>query len=177
MEAHPSEILGREALDNISFLDCDKHDQTIASCNPNAPLPADANAWKQTLEHASVVDDVDYSKALTIAFKSLVCSGGEDAIYVLRGLFRGVRGRTPNKIVLVGSRLKAAGPEAPRLVDDIMGKDCPVSASLTADDKAKLLSVKQEAIVQCEQKTGVFRRSRVFRHCVEAATTSSRRAR
>jgi hypothetical protein len=34
-------------------------------------------------------------------------------------------------------------------VDFIMSKDCPVSASLTDDDKAKLLKIKQDA----EQKS------------------------
>ena len=38
------------------------------------------------------------------------------------------------------------GPEAPGLVDFIMSKDCPVSASLTDADKAKLLRIKQEAL-------------------------------
>ena len=43
-----------------------------------------------------------------------------------------------------GSEIRA-GREAPALVDFIMSKDCPVSPSLTGDDKAKLLKIKQFA--------------------------------
>lgn len=39
----------------------------------------------------------------------------------------------------------ATDPEAPTLVDFIMSTDCPVSTSLTDDDKAKLLAIKQDA--------------------------------
>ncbi|MGH6842600.1 MAG: hypothetical protein ACREDV_10995 [Methylocella sp.] len=41
------------------------------------------------------------------------------------------------------TRLAATGREAPALVDFIMSKDCPVSAALTGDDKARLLQIKQ----------------------------------
>ena len=41
--------------------------------------------------------------------------------------------------------LTETGREAPALVDFIISKDCPVSASLTVDDKAKLLKIKQNA--------------------------------
>jgi hypothetical protein len=44
-----------------------------------------------------------------------------------------------------GSRLAAAGPEAPALVDFIVSKDCPISAALTDADKAILLRIKQDA--------------------------------
>jgi len=40
--------------------------------------------------------------------------------------------------------LSATGLEAPLLVNFIMSKDCPVSAALTEDDKAKLLEIKEE---------------------------------
>ena len=50
-------------------------------------------------------------------------------------MFRGLR----------GSAARRAGPEAPALVDFIMSKDCPVSASLTDADKANLLRIKQNA--------------------------------
>jgi len=61
--------------------------------------------------------------------KWLVCSRGKDETYILRGLLR-------------WSRLSAASPEAPALIDFIMSKDCPVSASLTEQDKASLLITK-----------------------------------
>ncbi len=43
------------------------------------------------------------------------------------------------------ARLGETGTEAPRLIDFILSKDCPVSALLTEDDKGKLLVIKQEA--------------------------------
>ena len=43
------------------------------------------------------------------------------------------------------NRFEATSSEAPALVDFIMGKDCPVSASLTDADKESLLRIKQEA--------------------------------
>ena len=48
-------------------------------------------------------------------------------------------------------RLAAAGPEAPALIDFIMSKDCPVSASLTDADKARLLQIKRDAIKEAGQ--------------------------
>ena len=64
--------------------------------------------------------------------KTLVCSGGDNRAHVLGGL-------------LTNGRLAAAGPESPAVVDFIASKECPVSASLTDADKAKLLRIKQEA--------------------------------
>jgi uncharacterized protein YjbI with pentapeptide repeats len=77
-------------------------------------------------------NNVEYTKALAAAVRALVCSGGDNAINVLRGL-------------LTGARVEAAGPEAPALVDFIMSKDCPVHASLTDADRAKLLRIKHDA--------------------------------
>jgi len=69
--------------------------------------------------------------------KSLVCSGGDNALHVLHGLsHEDASGR---------SRLSAAGSEAP-LVKFIMGKECPASASLTDADRAALLRIEQDAI-------------------------------
>jgi hypothetical protein len=82
-------------------------------------------------------------KALAAELKTLVCSRDDNAGFVLRGL-----SRKPEEFSLGVSRLAAAGPEAPALVDFIMSKDCPVSASLTDADKAKLLSIKQDATKQ-----------------------------
>jgi hypothetical protein len=73
--------------------------------------------------------------------KTLVCSGDEDAAYVLGGLLR--------EYARLSSRLEAVGPEAPRLVDEIINTakstDCPVSALLTDADRSKLLRIKQDA--------------------------------
>ena len=115
-----------QALDRIRSLDCANPDKTLASCDPSLPPPPEAAAWRKALEDARV-DEAAYAKALAAELKTLVCSGDDDAAYVLRGL--GFQ-RPPC----------AAGPEAPALVDFIMSKDCPVSASLTDADKANLLA-------------------------------------
>jgi uncharacterized protein YjbI with pentapeptide repeats len=110
------------------------------SNKPSFPPPPEADAWRKALEDARA-DDAAYAKALAEAFQALVCSGGDDAAYVLRGLSRAFLSlRAPF------SRLGAAGPETPTLVDFIMSKECPLSPSLTADDKAKLLRIKEDAI-------------------------------
>ncbi|PWB89890.1 hypothetical protein C5688_13705 [Methylocystis sp. MitZ-2018] len=65
--------------------------------------------------------------------RQLFCADDEDAIYILRGLPK-------------FSQLPyAPGREEPVLVDAIMDKGCPVSATLTEADKAKLLQIKQQA--------------------------------
>jgi hypothetical protein len=66
----------------------------------------------------------------------------DNAVFVLRGLMVS----TP-----FHARLADVGPEAPALIDFIMSKGCPVSASLTDADKALLLRIKQDAINQAEQ--------------------------
>ena len=80
------------------------------------------------------MDKKVYAEALAKTLKGLVCSGGDDAIYVVRGY--GFQ-----------SRLKAAGAAASGLMDDLMNKDskaCPVAASLTDADRATLLQVKRD---------------------------------
>ena len=116
------------ALERIRRLDCANPDPSLASCDPSLPPPPEAAAWRKFLEDARV-DDAAYAKALAVALQALVCSGDADAAYVLRGL-------------IWNERIKATGPEAPALIDFIMSKDCPVSTSLTEDDKAKLLRIK-----------------------------------
>jgi uncharacterized protein YjbI with pentapeptide repeats len=124
-----------DALERIQSLDCANPDPTFASCDPSGPLPPAAAAWRKALENTRV-DDATYAKALAAALKTLVCSGDDDAAYVLRGLLY--------EIQIGSNRLTAAGPEAPALVDFIMSKDCPLSASLTDAGKAKLLRIKQD---------------------------------
>jgi hypothetical protein len=67
--------------------------------------------------------------------RSVVCSYEANGISILRGLLKS------------GGLLKRH--EAPLLVDVIVRpkdiQDCPVSASLTDDDKAQLLKIKQDA--------------------------------
>ena len=144
IEALPLGDLRDQALTRIERLDCLSTDTTLASCNHEAPLSVEATTWRKKLEDARV-DDAGYMKSLASALKTLVCSQGDDTIYVLRGLSR-VTLSTFN----IPSRIESAGAEAPALVDFIMSKDCPVSASLTEADKAKSPPHK----AGCEQTAG-----------------------
>jgi hypothetical protein len=80
---------------------------------------------------AAGADEAAYAKALAAELRSLVCASDANAIHILRGI--------SNR-----RRLAETGGEA-ALVDFIWSKDCPVSASLTEDDKAELLKIKQDA--------------------------------
>ena len=57
-----------DALKNISRLDCANPDPTLASCDPNAPAPPEAIAWRKMLEAASV-DKKVYAAALAKTLK------------------------------------------------------------------------------------------------------------
>jgi hypothetical protein len=87
--------------------------------------------WQKKLKAASV-DNAGYAVILGSELRFLVCNGDANAIQLLRGIIR-------------FERLSSTGREAPELVDITMSKRCPVSASLTSDDKAKLLKIKQDA--------------------------------
>ena len=147
VELAPPGALRDQALDRIRGLDCSEPDPTLAPCDRSLPQPPIATAWQAALKKISV-DKVAYAKALAAELKTLVCSGGDQTNYVLRGL-------------IANERLRAVHSQAPALVyfimsednkgplDFITGKDsqkCPVSASLTDSDKAKLLRIKQDAI-------------------------------
>jgi len=119
------------ALMRIETLDCGNPDKTLASCDPAAKPPLGVLDWQKNLARVSG-DDAAYRKALDTELRGLLCANDATAIHVLRGII----GR---------SRLAETGHEAPALVDFIMSKDCPVSTSLTDDDKAKLLKIKQAA--------------------------------
>jgi hypothetical protein len=125
-------------LNRLGELDCLNSAPTLASCDPRwawvPPLkPLDETvAWRNVLE-AARVDDETYTKALARVLQDLVCSGDGAAIYVVRG--GGFQ-----------DRLEAARVAASRLINDLANKDskdCPVSASLTDTDRAKLLQIKQ----------------------------------
>ncbi|HZZ25014.1 MAG TPA: pentapeptide repeat-containing protein [Roseiarcus sp.] len=136
MESLPPGAYRDYALDRIQRLDCANPDPSLASCDPSLPPPAEAAAWRKSLEDARV-DDATYARAIAAVWKKLVCSGDDEALYALRGPLQGF----PDP-------LEAAGPEAPALIDFITSKDCPISSSLTADDKASLLSIKQGVIAK-----------------------------
>jgi hypothetical protein len=118
------------ALERTEILDCANPGKTLASCDPTATPPSEVLDRQKELAHASV-DDATYAKALAKELQGLVCANDADAIHILRGVDR-------------NNRLAATGREAPALVEFIMSKDCPVSASLAEDDKASLLKIKQK---------------------------------
>jgi hypothetical protein len=117
------------ALKRIETLDCGNPDKTLASCDPAAEPPPEVLDWQQTLLEANV-DDAAFAKTLATELRSLVCANDPDAIHILRR---------------ISERLAATQREAPALIDFIMSNSCPVSASLTGEDKAQLLKIKQEA--------------------------------
>ena len=132
MESLPPGFRRNQALENIRGLDCANPDSPLASCDPSVPPPSGScrpgeSRWKK-------LASTKRPKALATTLKTLVCSAGDDAVFVLGGI------ASP-----FNNRLAAAGPEAPALIDFIMSEDCPVSVLLTDDDKAKLLRTKQEA--------------------------------
>ena len=132
IESLPAGRLRDDALKRLQILDCSNPDKTVASCDPNAlPSPAGA-AWRTALDAAGVSRDT-YTKALAAVLKELVCAGGNVSLAVLRGhAFQG--------------GLISSGAEASNLIDDLMNKDsrdCPVSGSLTDDDRGNLLQIKR----------------------------------
>ena len=132
-------------LANIQTLDCASNDPGLSSCDLSRPPPPEAAEWQKRFEEAHR-DDRDYANALASKLKTVVCTGESDAIYILRG--NGLQ-----------NRLSHAGAAAPALVDDIMGKSktndiCPVSASLTENDKARLLRIRQQAAEQAIKEAG-----------------------
>ncbi len=92
-------------------------------------------------EIKSLTDEA-YAARLAELLKALVCGGKDDSIHILRGIVRDLWLENSN-------RLYATAANAPKLIDDILKpktpSDCPVSAALTAEDKARLLKIKQQA--------------------------------
>ena len=129
-----------KALIRIQNLDCSSFDKTLAACDPSAAPPPQATAWRNELEAAGV-DERAYAEAIANALRGLVCSGGADAIYVVRG--EGFQ-----------ERLHDAGRAASELIEDLVNKDskdCPVAAALTETDRANLARVKKTAIEAAEK--------------------------
>jgi hypothetical protein len=129
MNSIPEGNMRDDALKRIEILNCGNPDVTLASCDPDDDPPPEVLVSQKELAAASAADTA-YAIALATELRSLVCASDGNPIYILRGVVRGVFG--------VG-RLTETD------VDFIMSKDCPVSASLTVDDKAKLLKIKQNA--------------------------------
>ncbi|SDR31471.1 Uncharacterized protein YjbI, contains pentapeptide repeats [Rhizobiales bacterium GAS113] len=129
------------ALKRVRILDCEnppaEPDLELASCEASVPRPPEGAERPESLKKGRI-DDAAHAKALAAELRTLVCSGDDDSIYGLRGLLR-------------SRRLAAVGAAAPALIDFIMSKDCPVSASLTDADKARLLQIKRHAIKEAGQ--------------------------
>ena len=92
-------------------------------------------------EIKSLTDEA-YAARLAELLKGLVCNRDNNAIYILRGLMS-------RNMIVPTDRLDATAANASKLIDDILKpktlSDCPVSAALTAEDKARLLKIKQQA--------------------------------
>ena len=127
MNSIPEGKMRDDAQERIARLDCTSKDKSLASCDPAAKPPD----WQKKLARGNV-DYAAYVKALATELRGLVCVEDVNAVYILRGMIK-------------SKWFYRTGGEAPALVDFIMSKDCPLSASLTDDDKATLLEVKQVA--------------------------------
>ena len=115
LELLPPGRLRDQALDRIGSLDCTDPDKTLAPCDPLRYV-ASRSCGMAKIAGDARVDEQAYALALAKTLKELVCSGGDDAIDVLRG-------------ARFQSRLEAAGRAASDLIDDVMSndsKDCPV---------------------------------------------------
>jgi hypothetical protein len=123
-----------EALKRVERLDCKKAGESLASCDPGTKPPPLVEEWRRALKRGSAPDEAAYQHALGGLFSNLVCGGDASAIYFLRGL-------------AMNRRLEAAGGAAAALIAKILDdkNHCPVSAALTAADKAKLLEIKKSA--------------------------------
>jgi uncharacterized protein YjbI with pentapeptide repeats len=132
-----------DALRFIQRFDCANPDKTLASCDKTAQILPQADTWRKQLEGSRVTEPT-YEKALAAVLKDLVCSGGADAIYVLRGILRDRFSSTRH--IHIYSRLVETGPSAPALINFILSKDCLISGSLTDDDRARLLKVRKDAL-------------------------------
>ena len=81
MESIPPGAFRDETSESLRRLDCANRDPTLASCDPSVPPPAEAAAWRKSLEAARVNDAV-YAKALAAILTTFVCSGEDHAGFV-----------------------------------------------------------------------------------------------
>jgi uncharacterized protein YjbI with pentapeptide repeats len=144
-----------DALKRIQSLDCANPDKMLESCDPSAESPPQAMDWRKMIENARV-DKSDFAKASTDEIESLVCTDQDAGAFLFTGSFskRSIYDASIENLVFIlrgiisadRFQFTSSGPEVPRFVDFIMNKDCPVSASLTDVDKARLFHIKQIAI-------------------------------
>jgi uncharacterized protein YjbI with pentapeptide repeats len=136
----------------------------LAPCDLKAESPVFAAKWRQEVERVAV-DYKKHVKALTIFLGEIVCEGlamrsvianaenlGKMAFTarefpIAPAFAAGLAKPSPDaktgavdtlRGLLENGRFEATGAEAPALAARILGKDCPVSAALTEDDKARL---------------------------------------
>ncbi len=144
LENIPQRRMREAALKRVERLDCRQTGETLASCDLSAKPPAAVEAWRRTLEGGGAPDLETYQRALAEIFSDLLCGGDAKAIHLLHGLAKNPENVTSG-IFEKKSRLAAAGSEAPKLIEKILEDEahCPVSAALTAKDRAMLLEIKK----------------------------------
>jgi hypothetical protein len=131
MNSIPEGKTREDTLKRIEILDCENPNK--ASCDPATAPPPEVLNWQKSLLKANI-DEAAFQKVLAAQLRDLVCANNANTIYILRGIINAYQLFATN----------------PALVDLIMSKDCPVSAALTDDDKAKLLQIKQIAEKESE---------------------------
>ncbi len=124
------------ALKRVERLDCKMTGESLTSCDPKAKLPPKVEDWRSALEGGRVRDITAYRRSLAKVLSDLVCGGDANAIHVLRGLTKA----NP----MGNTHLSDARGEAAKLIEKILvdKEGCPVSAALTAADRARLLEIK-----------------------------------
>ena len=140
LEEIPQGLQREAALEIVADLDCKTTRESLASCDPKAkPSPA-VNAWRKTLEAARAPNEAAHEQARVRVLSDLVCGGDADSIHILRGLATQWIKKLASKEVSL-----TEGGRTVKLIERILDdKDhCPVSAALTADDRADLIKIKK----------------------------------
>jgi uncharacterized protein YjbI with pentapeptide repeats len=127
------------ALDRVETLDC-KFTKGKKECSPSAT--EGQSEIRLDIQAASIgVTKEAYMAAISNVLRSIINNDTKNAIFILRGLMR----KHPSAVYPKPSRLEDTGPNAPKLVDEILKTDSAISAYLSEDDKARLLEMKKEA--------------------------------
>ena len=111
-----SGVAGTSAVFNATVLRT--KDRRLAILRETPAIQTTARS--ETCSKTTDVAEAAYTKAVASVLKALICSGGDDAVYVLRGALRGQYDDTDGHFLLDG-RLVGTGSAAPALVDFIMG--------------------------------------------------------
>jgi uncharacterized protein YjbI with pentapeptide repeats len=119
------------AFARLDILKCEKMEASVCA-TPSWPQ-TDEKEQRLSFEAGSP-DRQSYGFALTETLRDILCDGNPSAIHVLRSVAGGGN-----------IRIHDTGPNAPALVDFVMGEKCPLSTSLTKEDKARLKEIKQYA--------------------------------